>query len=89
LGRTAEATRAAIGKEVDALYGRIIKAEKRNQDTLRSQLEKVRSNLYPDGKLQERVLSVLHVMNKYGPDVPRRLLEVFPDDTTRHLIVEL
>ncbi len=89
LGRTAEATRSAIGKELDSLLARIVKAEKRNHETLRAQLEKVHGNLYPGGKPQERVLSVLHLMNKFGPEVPLRFLELFPDDTTHHVVAEL
>ncbi len=89
LGKAAEATRATLMKEFDRLKERVIKAEKRHHDTLRDQLHKARVNLFPDGKLQERVLSPLYFMNKYSPALLARLHDDLSLDTTEHQVVEL
>ncbi|QXD14441.1 bacillithiol biosynthesis cysteine-adding enzyme BshC [Rhodocaloribacter litoris] len=89
LGKAAEATRAALAKEFARLKERVLKAEKRHHDTLRQQLHKARVNLFPDGKLQERVLSPLYFLNKYSPALLVHLRNDLDLDTTEHQIVEL
>ena len=89
LVKSAEATRAALMKEVGRLKERVIKAEKRNQDVIRDQLEKAMVNLYPAGKPQERALSVLYFLNKYSPALLEDLQAALPLDTTQHYVVAL
>ena len=87
--RTAEATRAALIKELDKLKGRVVRAEKQNHDQVRARLGKAQINLYPGGKLQERSLSVLYFLNKYGPDFLTMLNKQLSLDTSEHQVVEL
>jgi bacillithiol biosynthesis cysteine-adding enzyme BshC len=89
LVRTAEATRASLLKELEKLKGRVVRAEKQNHDQVRAGLEKAQVNLYPGGKLQERSLSVLYFVNKYGPDFLTGLIEQLSLDTSEHQVVEL
>jgi len=93
LGKSAEATRAALQNELADFKDRVVRAEKRNHDIVRGRLEKAASGLYPTGSLQERTLSPLYALNKYGPLVTRWIgpstgsgLDL---DTTAHQIVEL
>lgn len=87
--KAAEATRASLVKELERFKERVVKAEKRNQDEVRGQLEKAAVNLYPGGKLQERTLSVLYFLNKYSPDLLGGLQATLSLDTTAHQVVEL
>ena len=89
LVRTAEATRAALVKELEKLKGRVVRAEKQNHDQVRARLEKAQINLYPGGKLQERSISVLYFLNKYGPDFLTMLKNQLSLDTSEHQVVEL
>ncbi|WP_456428386.1 bacillithiol biosynthesis cysteine-adding enzyme BshC [Rhodocaloribacter sp.] len=89
LGKAAEAARVALMKEFTRLKERAVKAEKRHHDTLRAQLDKAQANLFPDGKLQERVVSPLYFLNKYSLDLLENLLVTLSLDTTEHQIVEL
>jgi bacillithiol synthase len=89
LGKTVEATRAGVAKEIERLEERVFRAQKRQHDELRVQLEKAAVNLVPHGKLQERVLSPIYYFNKFGLDVIDRLLEDLSLDTTRHQVLEL
>ena len=89
LVKTAEATRAALVKEIERFKERVVKAEKRNQDEVRGRLEKAAAGLYPNGKPQERALSALYFLNKYSPDLLRDLQAGLSLDTTEHQVVGL
>jgi bacillithiol synthase len=89
LARSAEATRVSLLKEMEKLKDRVVRAEKRNQDDVRDQLQKAHVNLFPNGKLQERILSVLYVLNKFGPSFTAELADELSMDTTAHQVVEL
>ena len=47
LGKTAEATRAGLQKELAKLKDRVVRAEKRNQDVLRGHLDKAQAGALP------------------------------------------
>ncbi len=89
LVKSAEAMRSALTDELMALKSRVVRAEKRSQDEVREQLEKAHVNLYPDGRPQERVLSILYFLNKYSPELIGELQISLSMDTTAHQIVEL
>jgi bacillithiol synthase len=89
LGKTAEATRTSLVKELDRLRDRVVRAEKRQHDELRGQIERASMSLFPRGKPQERVLSVLHFANKYGPALIDEMSESLSLDTTAHQVVEI
>lgn len=87
--RTAEATRALFMKEWNKLKDKVVRAEKDRHDIVREQLERASASLYPFGTLQERVLSPLFFMSKYGPDLAERILEQIDLDTREHQVLEL
>ena len=89
LAKSADATRAALQKELAAFQDRVVRAEKRNHDVVRDQLDKAQAGLYPTGKLQERTLSALYFVNKYGLDLVARWLGGLDLDTTAHQVIEL
>ncbi|MEM1125281.1 MAG: bacillithiol biosynthesis cysteine-adding enzyme BshC [Bacteroidota bacterium] len=89
LGKATEALRAALMNEVGRFKGRVIKAEKRNQEIIRTQLEKAIVNLVPGGSLQERTYGILYYLNKYSFELIPRLLEELDLDTTQHQVLPL
>lgn len=89
LERTAEATRAALLNELEKLNKKILQAEKRNHEQMRDQLFRAQNALFPNGGLQERTLSVLPLLNKYGLDLMKRWTETIPLDTTSHQILNV
>lgn len=89
LTQSAEATRSALMDELMGLKSRVVRAEKRSQDEVRDQLQKAQVNLYPDGRPQERVLSIVYFLNKYSPELIGELLNSLSTDTTEHQVVEL
>ncbi|HET6567406.1 MAG TPA: bacillithiol biosynthesis BshC, partial [Rhodothermales bacterium] len=89
LAGSVDATRTALIKELEKLKGRVVKAEKRNQESVRVQLEKASASLFPAGKLQERALTPLYFLNKYGPDFLAHLQQTLSLDTTAHQVVQV
>lgn len=89
LGKTVEATRAALVKELERLRERVVRSERRRQDELRAHVDKVAGGLFPGGGLQERVVSPLWYLNKYGPDFFVRLADRLDVKAGRHQIIDL
>ncbi len=89
LVRSVEAVRAALLKEMEKFKARVVRAEKHNHDEVRAQLEKAQVNLFPGGTPQERALSVLYFLNKYGFDFLTRLRNQLSLDTSAHQVIEL
>ena len=90
LGQSIEAARAEVAGTLEELKAKALRAEKRSQDEVRAQLQKARANLFPGGAPQERVVSVLYFLNKYGgPALLGDLRAALSLDTRAHQIVSL
>jgi len=89
LGAAAEATRAALVEEMNDLKQKVVRAEKRQQDEVRAQLQKAHANLRPSGALQERTINVLYYLNKYSLDLLDDLRQTLDTDTAAHQVVAL
>ena len=44
---------------------------------------------FPDGAPQERALTLVFFVNRYGPAIGDRLLDVLPLDTSKHFVIVL
>ncbi len=71
------------------LRNKIVQASKRRDQTLRRQFERTRALAFPNGEPQERVLNVAFFVNRYGPALGERLLEVLPLETDKHYLLTL
>ncbi|MEQ9104605.1 MAG: bacillithiol biosynthesis cysteine-adding enzyme BshC [Rhodothermales bacterium] len=89
LVKSAEAMRAQFMKEWSGLKNRLVKAERSRQDIVRDQLERAILSLVPDGTLQERFVSPVYFMNKYGPGFTQRLLDELELDTETHQVLSI
>lgn len=89
LGKAAEATRSALMGEFEKLKGKAVRLEKKNKEVIRNQLAKAHANLYPNGILQERALSLVYFLNKYGLSLTDALAASLSTDTTEHQVVGL
>ena len=90
LGPAVEAARAEIADALDELKSKAMRAEKRDRDEVRAQLAKAQVNLFPEGAPQERVVSVLYFLNKYGgAPLLDDLLGALSLDTRAHQVLRL
>lgn len=75
---TIEAVDKSLDQSLNTLKGKVLtpvrdfgakvqSADKRRHQTVRDQLSRALTALLPDGELQERVLSPIYFLNKYGP----------------------
>ena len=88
LDRAVEATRTNLTNELEKLRKRVLQAEKRNHDTLRDQAWKAKLALFP-ANLQERSVSFLYFLNKYGIELIARLTNELTLETHAHQVVAL
>jgi uncharacterized protein YllA (UPF0747 family) len=51
----------------------VLASRRRRNEVMMRQLEKLALTLFPDGAPQERRINILSLLNKYGPDVLRRI----------------
>ncbi|MFP4228156.1 MAG: bacillithiol biosynthesis cysteine-adding enzyme BshC [Salinivenus sp.] len=89
LASSVEATRAAIVDEMNDLKQRTVRAEKRQHEEVRAQLQKAHVNLRPGGALQERRINVLYYLNKYSLGLLDDLRGAASTDTSSHQVVSL
>ena len=89
LGRSVEATRATFVNELDDLKQRVVRAEKRQQDEVRAQIEKVCVNLMPTRNLQERTLNPTYFFNKYSMDLLDTVRAHIDVEDASHRLVQL
>lgn len=92
LAGTAGKTLAGFESGIDALKGRVYRSLKQQEQVQLNRIRRVKAQLFPGDGLQERTVSFLYFMNKYGADIWDELLEAFsekPADLTKHYIVRL
>ncbi len=92
LDGTVGKTVAGFGNELDKLKGRVYRSIKKQEETQLSRIEKIKVNLFPDGGLQERAVSPVYFMNKYGVEIWNELLAKIEKeglDLTKHHLIEL
>jgi bacillithiol biosynthesis cysteine-adding enzyme BshC len=71
------------------LHNKVVQAAKRKDDTLRRQFVKTRALVFPDGAPQERALSMVVFVNRYGLLLGDRLVESLPLETDKHYVLAL
>jgi len=92
LDGTVGKTVAGFSNELDKLKGRVYRSIKKQEEIQINRIEKIKVNLFPDGGLQERSVSPIYFMNKYGLDIWNQLISEIEKeglDLTKHHLIEL
>ncbi len=89
LAGAVETTIERVRETFAHLQGKIVQASKRKDQTLRRQFERARALAFPGGEPQERGLNVVAFVNRYGPALGERLVEVLPLETDKHYVLTL
>lgn len=74
LGPSADAALARINKQLNVLEKKMLRAEKRKQETALKRIEKLKNLLFPAGSLQERYSNFTEYYTEHGQDFLDRLL---------------
>jgi bacillithiol biosynthesis cysteine-adding enzyme BshC len=89
LGGAVDTTIDRVRETFAHLRNKVVQASKRKDETLRRQFDRARALAFPGGTPQERALNVTFFINRYGPTLGARLIEVLPLDTDRHYVLTL
>ncbi len=90
LRASADKINAVVSGELDKLRSKIYRSIKKREQIQIRRIHRVKRHLFPDSGLQERQISMIHYMNKYGLDVWDRLQELLQDQQPdAHKVVEL
>lgn len=89
-GAAGKATAVYFG-ELDKLKGKVYRTVKQKEETQLKRIRRIKANLFPRGTLQERSISFIYFMNKFGIDIWDRLLEELDENETfaRHKLIYL
>lgn len=71
----AEKVQAHYVNELDKLKAKVYRAVKKREKTQLDRIRRIQNHLFPDRNLQERTLSGIYYMNKFGLDIWDRLLD--------------
>ena len=89
LGDITDKSLDRINQTLDALMQKAKKAEERNHDTAIRQITKARNLVYPNNNLQERELNFTYIVNKYGMEMLKWILDELAINKFEHQIIEL
>jgi bacillithiol biosynthesis cysteine-adding enzyme BshC len=84
-----EGASSKIDINIGVLKEKAAAAQKRRNEVAVRQIEKAARGLLPDGSLQERNISILHYLNKYGPDLVEWLMAEMDINGFKHQALEL
>jgi uncharacterized protein YllA (UPF0747 family) len=82
-------SRQKVLHQVEALRTKFVNAEARRNETLERHLDTMVNSLFPEKKLQERVVNILSFWVRYGPSFLRRLEEELDLDSREHQVLEI
>lgn len=81
LKKSAEKSISVFFNELDKLKGKLYKSLKDSEKTQINRIEKIKQNLFPARNLQEREISFIYFMNKYGVDLWDNVLDELKNET--------
>lgn len=89
LAGATKTTRSRIERDLQTLRTKVIQAAKRNDDTLKRQFQRTRAQVFPNGAPQEREISFVYFLNRYGPEIVGHLLKSLPLDVGKHWLLKI
>ena len=82
-----DTTAGKMRQQLGTLKEKTAAAQQRHHETAVRQLERGMQSLMPNGTLQERELSIIYFLNKYGPDLAAWLLRELEIDGYKHQLL--
>ena len=89
LAGAAKTTMGKMEHDLKSLHGKVIQAAKRRDETLRRQFVRTQAQIFPLGHPQERTLTLVYFINRYGPGLVDTLLRMLPLELGQHWVVTL
>lgn len=89
LAASAQATRQHMLHELERLERKTLKALERRSEEITHKLERLRDALFPAHGLQERSLTLLWAIARFGPTFPDEVLHLLDGEEGQHLLLEM
>jgi len=89
LNGTIDGTIGKFQQQLDVLKQKTQKAQQQKEEISLKQITKAALNIFPDGNFQEREFSVIHYLNKYGPDFVKWVSNEIAIDKFQHQVITL
>lgn len=89
LSSVAESSKSKISHQLDVLKNKSLKAQENKFDSALRQISKAQNLIYPNNNLQERELTILNFVNKYGFDFFDWLYNELKVQEFKHQILEI
>jgi uncharacterized protein YllA (UPF0747 family) len=89
LGGALDNSRQKVVHQVETLRSKFVNAEARRHELLERHMEALTNSLFPEKKLQERVINITSFLVRYGLSLIARLELELDLDSTQHQIVEI
>lgn len=80
LEAAADKVQTGLENELEKLRKKCARSIKQQEKIQMDRIGRVRENLFPDGQLQERQIAFIFYMNKYGPDLWDRLIDLLSEE---------
>jgi bacillithiol synthase len=84
-----DTSRQKVIHQVEALRTKFVNAEARRNETLERHMDAIANSLYPEKKLQERMINITSFLMRYGLDFVGRLEQELSLDSREHQVIEL
>lgn len=84
-----ENSRQKVMHQIEGLRTKYVNAEAKRNETLEKHIEAITNSLYPEKKLQERVINITSFLVRYGPGVIGSLERALDLDSREHQLVEI
>jgi bacillithiol synthase len=82
-------SRQKVLHQVEALRTKFVNAEARRNETLERQVDSVLNSLFPEKKLQERVINITSFLVRYGLGLIHRLEPALDLNSTEHQVIDI
>jgi bacillithiol synthase len=89
LAGAAKSTMGKMEHDLRSLRGKVIQSAKRRDETLRRQFTRAQAQIFPLGHPQERTLTLVYFLNRYGPGLVDALLRELPLQLGNHWVLTL
>jgi bacillithiol synthase len=82
-------SRQKVLHQVETLRGKYVNAAARRDETIERHLQAIINSLFPDKKLQERMINVTSFLARYGFGILHQLTERVSLDSREHQVIEI
>ena len=84
-----DTSRQKVLHQIDTLRTKFVNAEARRNETLERHLDTIANSIFPEKKLQERVINITSFLARYGVEFVRHLDDALSLDSREHQVIQI